>query len=563
MNAVAGGISLETAGSTVQASVVELSSGTGVTNAGNVLSGETLVIAPSAPGATTKLTNTGRLQAGGTLQATTSSIDNRAGGTVLADRLNLSTGALQNAGQIQATRNSNIAASSLHNLSGGNILTSTATGGSGDAITVSGDVFNDGTIASKTSLNLTATGALTNSSTATLDSDGALGVTATSVANEGMINADGALTITSQELTNDNRIQGGSALTIEQRNSGGSPRLTNLSHGVILSGGTLDVGTGLLENSGIIQAAQRSAIYAATLNNLTVNSRILTATQPGGSASTIVLTGDLSNAGALHGASDLSIQARGISNLTDAGLSSLNVLSLNSTADIVNAGSIYAGRQFTVNSSAAFRNVGVAQGPNLAGATVMAGVTGSGIGAMLFNVDSWINTGAVLAERDVTITTRVFQNNPIGNMPTINRTVTMVAEGAPRADCAIGSVTNTNCFIFGTVGSPYLHPVLQELGFAEVNCNEVTGDDCAPNWVWQATYNVHEPALGPEPVASRLLAGGAFTLSYTGSARNLASLISADTITVNRLGGATALQNTDLYTSDWVMTQALQRTHRR
>ncbi len=176
------------------------------------------------------------------------------------------------------------------------------------------------------------------------------------------------------------------------------------------------------------------------------------------------------------------------------------MLSLNSTADIVNAGSIYAGRQFTVSSSAAFRNVGVAQGTNLAGATVMAGVTGSGVGAMLFNVDSWINSGAVLAEDDVTITTRVFENNPIGNVPTINRTITMVAEAAPRADCVIGSVTNTNCFIFGTQGSPYLHPVLQELGFAEVNCNEVTGDDCAPNWVWQATYNVHEQLSGLEPV---------------------------------------------------------------
>jgi adhesin HecA-like repeat protein len=165
-----------------------------------------------------------------------------------------------------------------------------------------------------------------------------------------------------------------------------------------------------------IQRAEHGAtIAAAALSNLTSSARILTATD-GGAAGDINVTGLLSNAGAIHGGGDLSVHAGSIANATSAGLSSLGTLALGTTGDITNSGSIYAGTQLAVTSGGTFSNVGAAAG--LAGTTA-AGVPGSGVGGMTFNVDTFSNTGTVLAEGGIQITARDFRNDPIGGLPTL------------------------------------------------------------------------------------------------------------------------------------------------
>ncbi len=172
LTALNGGISLQNTSSKVQANGVQLTSSTGVTNAGSVLASGELLIRSSAAG------RAGPHELGpvaGRIRWTRPSAPSTTGPAARSSPTGCSCrrqAPLKNAGQIQATRISNISAGSLDNLAGGNILTSTVTGGSGGAITVSGDVFNEGTIASKTSLGLTSSGAITNSATGTLDSEG-------------------------------------------------------------------------------------------------------------------------------------------------------------------------------------------------------------------------------------------------------------------------------------------------------------------------------------------------------------------------------------------------------
>ena len=553
LSAQQGGITIGAGSNAVQAGGnLALAATTSIDNAGSVLAGQYLAVQSGASGHALEVTNSGRLQAGTALFMGSPgfrvNLNNAADGVLLADTMQLTADAISNAGLIQATHYTYIDANTFANTTAAaTLLASTAAGGM-DFLNVSGTLDNAGNIRSGEVLELSA-GTVTNRSGAAISAANVLSVQAsTALANSGAMNAGTLLNINGPSVSNDGRLQADGQVVISQLPAApvGSGTLNNSASGTIL-GDTLTVATGALTNSGVIQATNGTTITAASLANQTAGAKILTSTNASGTAA-LTVSGNVDNAGAIFGAGNLSVHAGAINNAATAGLSSLRTLALTSTTDITNTGSIYAGTQLNVTSGGTFNNVGDATG---FGGTVSSGIPGSGLGGMTFNVDSFINTGTVLAEGVIQISARDFKNDPVGGVPTvIDDAPVMTFEATPRKDCGFPLGSST-CPSFFQVGTAYVHPAADLIGASGGFHCDAFGNNCAYSFVWQATYTVDQHlSSGTLPKAAQLLAGGDLDLTYTGSARNVASVMSGNNINIIAAGPtATAFENNDLHLS--------------
>ena len=245
----------------------------------------------------------------------------------------------------------------------------------------------------------------------------------------------------------------------------------------------------------------------------------------------------MTNFGVLHSFGDLSVSAGSIQNNGSAGLSSLGALSLaSSTADITNAGLVYGAGSLAVSSPLhAFINPG----------NVVSGIPASGVGNMTFNVDIFRNTGVITSEGDMLINARVFQNDPAtgtADLPTIVWGPDTIRE--PTTDSGCTQYEDLGFVDICVQTTSYTVPVFHQIGDSgDFHCDDGIGHTgCAHSRVYEVFYTSEQQLVGGHlpTTMTQLIAQGDFTLNYTGSARNVASIISGDNVTIHGVGGAGA-----------------------
>lgn len=327
---------------------LNLADGT-LANSGKVIAGGNLGIQSQAAALALDNHAGGILQAGsaGTLSVAGNAVtlSNKAGASLIADRLVLDTVALDNAGTMQGGAGASTVrvAGTLANT--GTLLLATTSAGSGTV--TANAVANSGTVQS--------------AGAATLDV-----ATVADNAASGMLLAE-ELTLSSASLTNAGVMQGGSgasslSVTGTVSNSGtlslatssaGSGTLTAsqlTNSGVLQSAGaaTLNV-AGSIDNAAAGKLmADRLALSATGLNNAGV-------LQGGSGASTLTVTGTVTNSGTLSlataAAGSGTVNARQITNTGT--LQSVGAASLNVEAGLSNstAGKVQAGTNLTVRGT--------------------------------------------------------------------------------------------------------------------------------------------------------------------------------------------------------------------
>ncbi len=365
----------------IKAASVSLTSGAGLDNAG-LIDGEAGATTIRASG---QLHNSGEIHGATALDIAdaagggSASLDNS--GSLISDgRLELQAGVASNAasGWIQAANGSRVHVGSLGN--SGTWLLSTASGALADELQVAAGLDNDGIVQSGRALDLTVGGAIANNGKLLAGSDlriasqgyangvgavaqagGALSLdsgnaalsnaadgvlkaaevsltSAAGLANAGKVSAaSGATTLrVSGLLDNSGQIQAATMLDIAAAN-GASMNLTN--SGTLLSDGGLSLQALFANNaaSGWIQAASGSSL---TLTGLENYGTWLLSTGSGNSDQ-VRVAAKLVNAGTLQSAGILALTANGIDNRS-AALIKGGSLSLNSTDGLNNAGSLVA-----------------------------------------------------------------------------------------------------------------------------------------------------------------------------------------------------------------------------
>ena len=556
----------------------------GFTNTGSVESADTLSLTTQSVtnGGSLKTTgalnvgtqsfnNSGSVESTGALGLTTQSLANT-GSVKTAGALSLNTQGFTNSGSVESGGTLGVAAQNLTNggtLKTAGILNLTAASLTNNASIEAGstlnltapDVTNNGSITTAGALTLTAS---TLANTASIAAGGPLNLVAPSITNSGSIKTAAALSVTASTLTNTATLEAGGPLDLIapsitnsgsvktagrlsiSQGSAGSPdtrQLTNAGTGQLLAN-TLAVNAGAISNSGLIQATSGSVFNAVSLNNATSGSKIIFSTATD-KASTLSFSGAVASFGVLHSFGDLSIAAGSIQNSGSAGLSSLGALSLaSSTGDITNAGLIYGAGSLAVSSPLhAFINPG----------NVVSGIPASGAGNMTFNVDTFTNTGVITSEGDMLINARVFQNDPAtgaAGLPTIVWGPDTIRE--PTTDSGCTQYQNVGLFDICVQTTTYSVPVFHQIGDSgDFHCNDPVGHTgCAHSRVYEVFYTSEQQLVGGNlpTTMTQLIANRNFTLNYTGSARNVASIISGDNVTIQGVGGgAGAFQNQDFH----------------
>jgi filamentous hemagglutinin family protein len=257
---------------------VTLNARTNINVDGKVLAGNNLIIRSKNSSGNLILVNTGRLQAGNSLDMTgyqdnnALKVENKGLGIIVGDILTLKANALTNEidAYIQGTQGSIINVSSTLNNSGSLILSDTS---GKDGTITAGIITNSGTIQGKGNINVNFgnTGDFTN--------------TGKLLASSKVI-----LRGSNRNLSNSGRIQAGGLLDL------GSLSLNNQGSGILL-GDTLTTNVATLTNAGTIQGTQGSTVnVAGTLNNS--GSLILSDTS--GKDGTIT-AGAITNSGTVQG----------------------------------------------------------------------------------------------------------------------------------------------------------------------------------------------------------------------------------------------------------------------
>src|SRR5690606_3984497 len=256
--------------------------------------------------------------------------------------MTLAGGAIDNHGQLQSAGVLGVDAASLRNRAQATWLAS-----SGGTFRV-GALTNEGVLVAS---NNTAQAArlyldsLDNSGT--LQGAGALTLDiGSTLDSSGKLLAGETLTIqgsdTHYTLAASGVVQAGETLTITGENAGQGVDVTLDGRAVLLSQNvTLNVADITLTDDAHLGSTGNLAV---TANNLSVNSatsRIVGATNSG--HTTLTLTGQFSNQGAVHSGGDLQLSAASVSNGSTAGLSALGELAVTATqANIDNRGALYA-----------------------------------------------------------------------------------------------------------------------------------------------------------------------------------------------------------------------------
>lgn len=289
-----------------------------VHNSGTLYAGDAVTLTDSQGNGAENLSNDGTIESGGALTVHAATLDNNKDGLILAGS------------------GSSITAHTLNNQ--GVLVAS-----------------NDNTAA------ILQANALTNGTAATLQAGGALSLTlGTSLDNQGKLLAGADLTVqgSDYQVTNSNVIQSAGTLCITgDSGCDDAPSADNgvdltLNGDAVLAGQNLVLHGDTLTLNGHAKISSAGDLRAG-LNALTVadsNAAIVGATQTG--TAHIAVSGALSNHGAIHSGTDLTLSAGALSNSDTAGLSAADTLSLTTTAgDLNNAGALYAGGNVELNAN--------------------------------------------------------------------------------------------------------------------------------------------------------------------------------------------------------------------
>lgn len=519
-----------------------LSMGSALYNAANarLLAGNTLALSSNADSFT--VNNLGAIQAGGSLTAgegahPVASLVNSGSALLAANSIAWRGGAINNSAQMQAVGNLDL------NLSGA-LLNTGAILSAGNAALLSlqaESVNNSGTLQAAGSLQASVQNTLGNSGKILTTGSAAAGVDAAAINNSGSIATSADLTLralgsdvdntgliqaqgnanlsaaqqvnnaaaanilatgnlslgssnASFQMTNAGVVQAGSALTVGQ--SGQRVNLNNQS-GAKLAGNTLAMTAGTLDNSGRIQAAQGSVVAADSFSNHGASAVLLTATD--NTASSISLSGNLSNEGAIHGGGNLSLIAANIDNTNTAGISSLGTLGINTSGNLSNAGALYAGTALNVSSGGTLTNSATLSAPQ--------GTMDSG-GDITLAAATFVNNSNINATGNISITAATLRNETPG--------------GDTREWYRSFDGSNTNYHN----NSYYTFPDQYEVNYWE------------KRWTMSQRYAAGTPAFKPQ-----IIGNGTLTLQGFNTATNLGGVISAPSITLSGNGGATFTNN--------------------
>lgn len=467
------------------------------------------------------------------------SLNNNVGAVLLGNSVTAWAGDLTNAGTLQASHGVTLNASGAFTNSN-NLLTTSATR---DISISAGSISNTGTIQSAGDLTLQSAGSASNSGTLlTQDAAGNLSLQAASINNSGMLQAansaslatsSGALDNTgslqatgafsasvatafnnagagakligndsvlltsgnaSFTLNNAGTVQAAAGLTLGE--AGHLASITNQS-GAKLAGNALTVNADAIENTGRIQALAGSSINAASLSNHGSSSVVLLATDS--SASTMTLSGALTNEGALHGGGNVTINAASISNSDTAGISSLANLSLTSSGAISNAGALYAGSQLNATAATTFTNSGTTSAPQ--------GTLDSG-GSISVSANTFVNNSTINATGNITISAATLRNETTGG------------DTREWYRSYTGSDTRTGTNSYYTFPDQYEEQYWQK------------------DWSDSQRYAGGTPTFKPQIISS-----GTLTLQNFSTATNVGGVISAPTVTLSGNGGASFTNN--------------------
>jgi len=277
----------------IYGSEITLATASRLENLGRVLSDHTLRIVAG------DILNNGTVQTSGLLNVR--AVNYRAGSTSAILTANAAdvilSGILDNAGTIYGANALTLSSGALTNRGA-----SSAIGGKTAAITVNGNLSNDGELSANDSLTLTVHGSITNTGRVTTDHT-ALSSTAATDGDGKLITVDGGIT----------------------------------------SGGT-------------IAASGHLGIVAASLANASVSARL------GGSSVTAALTGDFTNLGLVNGGTSLTVTSRGIINGPLAGETAGVIVGdsviLNAAANVQNQGLLQAQDTLKVIGAGGLSNTG-------------------------------------------------------------------------------------------------------------------------------------------------------------------------------------------------------------
>lgn len=371
------------------------------------------ILTTGAPGAsltinTGTLTNAGAIQSAGALTATTTSgltnsgtlltVADTEGGSNGAVSLTvagsvLNSGAITSAGTLGATAGSTFTNSGTIKTTGAaNLITGTTfsnTSGAkiagADSVTVNGAsafaLSNAGLIQAGTSLQVgdaARRAAITNSGGASLQAGGDIHLQISGLTNSGVVQAGGNATVglaPGATLTNNatGKLMSGDAMTLDSSSGG----FTLNNAGLVQAGGLLTIGgagraatinqttttaklfadtyaitAAAVTNQGMIMGNEGGTFTAVSFLNSGSGSRFIAAT--GSGATTVNVSGGLTNEGAIHSNGALTINAASITNTSTGGLSSLANLTLQATAgDIHNQanGALYSGATMTLTAA--------------------------------------------------------------------------------------------------------------------------------------------------------------------------------------------------------------------
>ncbi|MFL6715310.1 MAG: ESPR-type extended signal peptide-containing protein, partial [Burkholderiaceae bacterium] len=475
--------------------VVEPGQGTTVSNEaqGRIVAEEKLVING------TGIVNHGLLQAGDSVEANLSGgLVNGATGTVLANRGDLLLRAyfLDNVGAMQAARS--LRATVTDTLDNKGSLQTT--GGNGRLELEGASVSNQGIIEAASTALIRSTGidqhsTISNSglmqSQGDLVLDSAVAIDNTS-ANSRILSEKSVLIESrngSTNVANHGRIQAAEALVIgdSQARAG---KVGNHVSGILL-GKRFTAMADRLENAGAI-SFDSAYVSTGSLSNKGQASSIV----GGAGGVDFIVASMLENQGALHSNGAMRVRAGGIANRSTGAISALGPLTLiGGGSDISNAGALYSAGLLTLNA--------IGQTVNNSGSM--------GAADIAIDAANVTNTNSIVAAHNADIrASREFHNLPAGGMPALVETPSLASEQVEMKQ-----------------GGSLLDPTI-------ITVNKYTDT---------ITRSLPD---GARVVPGQILAGNALRITYGGTAENIASVLSADTLTIVAEKGAQSFVNSGI-----------------
>ena len=355
-SARAGSLALDAGTEATAATSMALNAAAGFDNAAKLLAGADLSLTGAAGMAAT---NSGLMQAQKKLalgQGNALALQNAASGKLLGETVTVDASTLANAGTVQGTNGVDISATGALSNSAGGLVLSTAAGK--DVTIVAASLDNAARLQSAGKLDMNIGGDAVNSgqllalASADGGTDGAVTLVANSLGNSGLLSSAGTLGIrTVAQVQNSLQVQG-ARLDID---AGGSI-VNSGPDGVLLANSGMTLSGASLDNSGAVQAKNS---ITATITGSAANSGSIETLAPG---STLALSGaSATNSGKLQSAGSASVRTTSgaLSNTGQIGAASK--LELIAAQALTNSGTALAGADASVRA-ASVSNSGTLQG---------------------------------------------------------------------------------------------------------------------------------------------------------------------------------------------------------